>query len=140
MVKILFLVDDDEDDRSIFSEAMSMCQPHIELCFACDGVEALKILESGQVNPDIIFLDYNMPRMNGLECLKRLKANEDLKSIPTVMYTTSGNRDHEKTVLSFGADYYMRKSFGFEQLCTELDRLIQLVDEKAQVRRDEQKL
>jgi CheY-like chemotaxis protein len=130
MVKVLFLVDDDEDDRAIFQEAMLICHPEIEVVFAVNGVQALEILESATVRPDVIFLDYNMPRMNGLECLKQLKANSQWESIPTVMYTTSGDREQEKSVLAFGADYYMRKANGFEQLCTELDRLIVLINSR----------
>lgn len=135
MIKILFLIDDDQDDREIFSEAVSICAPQIELLFASDGVEALEILGSSAVQPDVIFLDYNMPRMNGLECLKKLKDGGNTKDIPTIMYTTSGNREHERTILELGADYYMQKTISFDTLCTELARLFQLIDQKADLKK-----
>lgn len=132
MVKVLFLVDDDFDDREIFQEAITQCRPDIQLLFAVDGQEALQILDSSATLPDVIFLDYNMPGMNGVDCLKQLKLSARTKSIPTVMYTTSGDREQEKLVLRLGADYYMKKTNTFTQLCDELSRLLDLVDRKLQ--------
>ena len=128
MVKILFMVDDDQDDREIFKEAITHCNPDIELLFAQDGLQALEILNSGIPLPDMIFLDYNMPRMNGSECLKRLKADSKTKHIPTIIYTTSGDREQEKVILLLGADYYLQKTTSFKQLCDELDHLIKSVE------------
>jgi CheY-like chemotaxis protein len=134
MIKVLFLVDDDQDDRDIFQEAVFNNYPSIDLIFAGDGVEALEILETGKKYPDVIFLDYNMPRMNGMECLKKLKSNPKTKDIPTVMYTTSGDREQEKVILLLGADYYMRKTNSFTQLCDELARVLDLISRKLQAR------
>jgi CheY-like chemotaxis protein len=128
MIKILFLIDDDQDDREIFREAVAKCDPKIEMKFAKDGVEALEILNSSVTLPDVIFLDYNMPRMNGLQCLKILKADPLTKEIPTIMYTTSGDREQEKVVLLLGADYYMQKTVSFIGLCDELARLFEVID------------
>jgi CheY-like chemotaxis protein len=128
MVRILFLIDDDQDDREIFRDAVAVCDESIEVIFAKDGVEALTMLSSGHLEPDVIFLDYNMPRMNGLQCLKSLKANERTKHIPTIMYTTSGDREQEKAILLLGADYYMQKTVSFDGLCVELRRLFELIN------------
>lgn len=117
------MIDDDEDDRDIFRDALTKCNPDIQLFFAVDGVEALEIL-ADMLTPDVIFLDYNMPRMNGLECLKELKGNRSTKDIPVVMYTTSGTRKDERAIRLMGANYYMQKTTSFEQLCTELKRLL----------------
>ena len=122
------MIDDDQDDREIFKEAIMNCNPSIKVIFAKDGIEALEILALGTKHPDVIFLDYNMPRMNGLECLKELKSNAKTKDIPTIMYTTSGDREQEKVILLIGADYYMRKTTSFQTLCDELNRLLDLVD------------
>lgn len=128
MAKILFMIDDDQDDREIFQEAISDCDPNIELLFAGDGMEALEILNAGKAHPDVIFLDYNMPRMNGLDCLRQLKRDAKTKDIPTIMYTTSGDREQEKVVLLLGADHYMRKTTSYKTLCSELKRLLVLVE------------
>ena len=124
MFKIVLMIDDDQDDREIFREALLTCNPNLQILFAADGVEALDFLQSHAARPDVIFLDYNMPRMNGVECLKELKSRVDTKTIPVVMYTTSGDREEEKVIRFLGADYYMRKTVSFAQLCTELDRLL----------------
>lgn len=134
MVKILFLIDDDQDDREVFRDAVKHCDPNIELMFATDGVQALEILDASTVLPDVIFLDYNMPRMNGLECLKRLKANHAFKDIPTVMYTTSGDREQEKVLLLLGADHYMQKTVSFTGLCDELSRLFDLLSKSTNLK------
>lgn len=124
------MIDDDQDDREIFQEAIHKCSPSIEVLFASDGEEALQILDSLETLPDAIFLDYNMPRMNGFQCLKSLKSRRRTKNIPVVMYTTSGNRAHEESILLLGADYYMQKTSSFNQLCIELERLLILIQEK----------
>ena len=134
MVKVLFLIDDDQDDREVFREAVAFCDPKIELIFASDGMEALEILDSRAAQPDVIFLDYNMPRMNGVQCLKRLKADESTMNIPTIMYTTSGDREHEKLILYLGADYYMQKTVSFHGLCEELKRLFDLINKKVDLK------
>lgn len=130
VVRIIFMIDDDQDDREIFREALLACNPKIELFFAIDGIQALDILQSETLTPDAIFLDYNMPRMNGLECLKELKKGKGTKDIPVVMYTTSGDREEEKVIKMLGADYYMRKTTSFHQLCKELNRLLNEISEK----------
>ena len=124
------MIDDDEDDREIFRDAIVKCNAEIDVLFAKDGVEALNLLKSSWIQPDAIFLDYNMPRMNGIECLKELKADKSTKEIPVVMYTTSGDQAQEKYILELGADYYMRKTNSFEQLCTELNRLLDDIAQK----------
>jgi CheY-like chemotaxis protein len=133
MIKLLFLVDDDADDREFFEEAIHHCNPSIKVIFAKDGIEAIEYLDSAETFPDAIFLDYNMPRMNGVECLKKIKANSKTRSIPIIMYTTSGDREQEKTVLLLGADHYMRKTTSFSTLCSELDRLLLLIAKKLKV-------
>ena len=102
--------------------------------FASDGVEAMEILNECVALPDVIFLDYNMPRMNGVECLKQLKAGPHTRGIPTIMYTTSGDQAHERHILDLGADYYMQKTYSFETLCEELARLFELIDSKVDLK------
>lgn len=130
------MIDDDQDDREIFTEAILSCYPNVEICFARDGVEALHALENSLPIPDVIFLDYNMPRMAGIECLRALKRQAKTKSIPVIMYTTSGDREDEKVTLLLGADYYLQKTTNFNFLCSELKRLLTLVENK--IRRPEQ--
>lgn len=132
MLKIVFLIDDDPDDREFFEEAIHAWNAATEVCFARDGVEGLEVLNGGKIQPDVIFLDYNMPRMNGVQCLHQLKASHKTRDIPVIMYTTSGNRTDEEGILLIGADYYMQKTWSFNQLCGELERLLLQVEQKLQ--------
>jgi CheY-like chemotaxis protein len=131
MVRIIFMIDDDEDDREIFQEAILSCYPKVELMFAVDGAQALQMLESSSTNPDVIFLDYNMPRVNGIQCLRTLKQTDRTRSIPVIMYTTSRDREQEKVALLLGADHYMTKPTSFTNLCNEIKRLLTLIEDKA---------
>lgn len=124
MSRVLLLIDDDEDDREVFREAIHTCAPDVDVVFAVDGLQALDLLSSGAVKPDFIFLDYNMPRMNGVQCLKALKRSNRFRKIPTIVYTTSADREHEKVIRLLGADEYMQKTTSFTDLCSELSRLL----------------
>lgn len=122
------MVDDDQDDREIFHEAIRRVYPLVQVNFAKDGDEALALLSTMQDNPDVIFLDHNMPRTTGVQCLRSLKANVKTRSIPVIMYTTSGDREEEKVALLLGADHYMKKTVNFEHLCSEIQRLLAMVE------------
>jgi DNA-binding response OmpR family regulator len=122
------MVDDDQDDREVFHEAIRLVYPSVQVDFAIDGDEALAYLDTAQVAPDVIFLDHNMPRKTGVQCLRALKANVKTRSIPVIMYTTSGDREEEKVALLLGADHYMKKTASFEHLCLEIKRLLTLVE------------
>ena len=122
------MVDDDQDDREIFHEAIRNVYPSVQVNFAKDGEEALAMLSTMQVNPDVIFLDHNMPRKTGVQCLRALKANNKTRSIPVIMYTTSGDREEEKVALLLGADHYMKKTVSFDHLCSEIQRLLGMVE------------
>ncbi len=111
------LVDDDEDDISVFQEVLEDITPSILLTCAGDGTEALKLLKHEQTKlPDIIFLDLNMPLMGGKECLSELKKDPQLKRIPVIMYTTSSqSKDIEETMLR-GAICFITKPTSLSEL------------------------
>ncbi len=103
------LVDDDEDDRTIFKDAIEQMGPSYEYCEAVDGVEALAYLKRARRLPDFIFSDFNMPRMNGKEFLMELRKDENLENIPFIMYTTHNYGMEIKATRILGADYYLLK-------------------------------
>ena len=105
----LLLVDDDTDDAALFEEILLEASPSTLFEWAKDGEDALQKLASKPVSPDLVFLDLNMPRMGGKECLAHLKNNEALRHIPVIMYTTSSlSKDIEETMLS-GAECFITK-------------------------------
>src|SRR5687767_6825903 len=89
-IKRILLVEDDLDDQMFFCEALNKLQSAIECRIANDGVEALELVEEPPPF-DLIFLDLNMPKVNGFECLKRLKDHPIHKEIPVVILSTSNH-------------------------------------------------
>lgn len=128
MVKSILMVDDDIDDREIFQEVIKKIDSSLQLKFAEDGEQALGILHSETVDPDVIFLDFNMPKLNGLDCLRALKSNKRTQRIPVIIYTTSVDREHEKVALMLGADHCVKKMTNFTDLCAEVNRLLKLLN------------
>jgi CheY-like chemotaxis protein len=121
-LKIL-LADDDKDDRIFFAKALQEISNATEINSVNDGEELMDYLIKNTENkPDIIFLDLNMPRKNGFECLSEIKENIRLKDIYVIIFSTSYPRDiiYEndiiKKLLNFGAQDYIRKPSGYAQL------------------------
>jgi CheY-like chemotaxis protein len=107
--KIIFLVDDDVDDLEIFCDALEGIELDV-ICFtATNGQEALQKLTSGEVNPDIIFLDLNMPLMNGKEFLKEIKLKPVLNKIPVVILSTSSDPESIIETKRLGASHFLTK-------------------------------
>jgi CheY-like chemotaxis protein len=120
----ILLIDDDEDDRDIFKEAISVVQPEVHCMAARDGEEGLALLEELTILPDYIFLDVNMPVMDGKEFLKRAKANPVLKDIPIVVYSTSKHQSELGEYFSLGASNYITKPSEFNLLLTYLKSVL----------------
>ena len=87
-MKIL-LIDDDKDDQTLFCEAISQISEAIVCALTNNGVEGLEYLRSSDILPDLVFLDINMPLLDGRETLAIIRATEEFRSIPVVMYSTS---------------------------------------------------
>lgn len=124
MVKTLLLIDDDADDHEFFGMALQETDPSIKLVSASDGVDALEKLDSGQVLPDLIFLDNNMPRMNGLECLIQLKKRKATSQIPVIIYSTSSSPEFQEQCKAEGAVGYLQKPDGFAALVAAISNII----------------
>ena len=102
------LVDDDSDDSDLIFEVLSEIDSSVKYRYAMDGPEALTLLEE-DYTPSIIFLDINMPGMNGWQCLTKLKANEQFKHIPVVMYSTSSYQHEIEKAFELGALAFFTK-------------------------------
>jgi len=83
------LVEDNEGDIILTREALKEGKIKNEISVARDGEEALAFLKEASLLPDLVLLDINLPRMNGLELLTIIKQDDDLKKIPVIMLTTS---------------------------------------------------
>jgi len=85
-------IDDDEDDQEIFSSALMQAGNDIDLKAIDNARIALQELSAEKLHPDLIFLDLNMPEMNGQQFLSEIKKNESLKHIPVIVLSTSSHR------------------------------------------------
>lgn len=116
MIRYFFLADDDRDDTDLFGEALRKIDNHIVLDTAGNGKELIEKLHTADVKPEIIFLDINMPELDGWESLRTLKRNENLREIPVVMYSTSAAFLSGNRAIKEGAVCYLEKPFSFSKL------------------------
>jgi CheY-like chemotaxis protein len=125
LYRTILLVDDDTDDQELFIDAVNEVDASIHCFCANDGEAALKFInEDAVVKPDMVFIDLNMPKLNGKRVLQELKKTEIIKSIPVIMYSTFfGPRDIEEINAS-GASFHMVKSTRFEDLCKSLQHIL----------------
>lgn len=110
----IFYADDDPEDRELFSDALGEVRPETELVFAKHGEDLLSLLKTTSKKPDLIFLDINMPVMNGRECLAALKRTAGFANIPVIMYTTTSSKRELETYLAAGAQGYLIKVPSFQ--------------------------
>ena len=104
-----FLIDDDVDDQDIFILALAEIDKSIRCEVASDGIDALRRLSNKELHPDYIFLDLNMPRMNGKQCLSQIRDIDFLDDIPVIIYSTSSDqRDKTETEQLGAADYIVK--------------------------------
>ena len=129
--KVILIVDDDPDDIIFFSEAVAELDGSIECVAARGGEEAIQLLNGHpKLVPDFIFLDLNMPRMNGKECLNHLKSDKELCAIPVIIYTTSKSTDDAVETTQMGAICFLTKPNKFSDLKTALQQILEGTLEK----------
>ena len=106
--KNILQIDDDYDDCSFFLEALEEVSAAAYTAIH-NPVQALKQLANSEIHPDIIFLDINMPVMNGMELLAEIKTKDPIKNIPVIIFSTSISLDAKKKLQDLGAmDYYIK--------------------------------
>ncbi len=119
-IRTCLLIDDDVDDHEIFSMALEDAGLSVELISEYSAPAALDRLCSAARLPDIIFLDLNMPKIGGKQCLAEIRKKEHLKAIPVVIYSTSADiRDLIETK-ELGATAYVVKSSKLDDLIAAL--------------------
>src|SRR5688500_4904793 len=119
----VLLVDDDADDRMFFKDAVSEINPAVICELSSNGKEALIRLNFAPL-PNMIFLDLNMPVMNGLDCLNEIKNSASIKDIPVIIFTTTSDQNAMKRSYEMGAAAYFRKPNDFPSLMENLKSLL----------------
>ncbi len=113
----ILLADDDIDDCNFFKEALDSLPMSTKLTTVNDGESLMNfLLENEEHLPHVLFLDINMPRKNGFECLSEIKHHDKLKDLAVVMFSTSNAQDKINILFNTGADVYIRKPSSFAQL------------------------
>jgi CheY-like chemotaxis protein len=123
--KTLLIIDDDPDDRELFCDALKEVDGSA-ICYSCkNGLEAIDMLTSEEAPiPDFIFLDLNMPILNGKQCLRELKKIRKLEQSHIVIYTTSKLTEDLSETLSMGAMHFMTKPIKFADLCRAISNML----------------
>ena len=121
----ILLADDEEDDRLLFVDALKELKIKTIIQTVNDGVELMEYLNNPDNKlPQLIFLDLNMPRKNGLECLKEIKANDKLKDIAIAIFSTSMSENDIEQTLMNGANVYINKPNSFGELKQALKKVV----------------
>ncbi len=121
----VLLADDDEDDRLFFREAFEEIKIKTRVTLVNDGVELMDHLtKNGHPLPHILFLDLNMPRKDGMECLQEIRNMDNLKDIPIAIYSTSSSEEDIEDTFVKGANVYIKKPNDFGTLKKILEEVI----------------
>jgi CheY-like chemotaxis protein len=113
--RLLFLIDDDLDDQEIFASVIENLSPDLKCVMAGNGKQGIEKLVSGEVNPDLIFLDMNMPLMNGKQFLIELKKDVRIKHLPVVILSTSSDKSNISEAKNLGAIEFITKPDRFSE-------------------------
>lgn len=113
----IILADDDEDDRLFFTDAFDELKINTKVNTFNDGVELMNYLNNPEaILPNVLFLDLNMPRKNGIECLDEIKNDERFSDIAIAIFSTSSSEEHIEETFIRGANIYIKKPSDFNTL------------------------
>jgi CheY-like chemotaxis protein len=120
----ILLIEDDMIEVMKLNRTISSLQLNHKIIEANNGEDALKILEKKDELPDIILLDLNMPKINGIEFLGILKNDPVLKYIPTIILTTSNNQKDLLECYKIGIAGYVLKPLKYEDYVSKIEKLL----------------
>jgi CheY-like chemotaxis protein len=124
----ILYIDDDAEDRELFKEALYEVDPAIVCYLADDGAKGLNTLEELVMVPDLIFVDVNMPIMNGKQFLKTVKNTIRLRTIPVIMYSTTSQPREMNEYFQLGARDFLVKPSSFSDVCETLKKAIEITN------------
>ena len=130
----ILLADDDKDDCLFFEEAIAGLIPSTNFTAMHNGEQLMQLLsnQTGKL-PHILFLDLNMPRKNGFECLAEIKQNKKLKNLPVVIFSTSFEQEVVNRLYDNGAQYFIRKPSEFSLFKKIILHTLNLIMQEAKV-------
>jgi CheY-like chemotaxis protein len=123
----ILLADDDEDDRLFFKDAFEEVKIQTQVQFAHDGMELMEhLMHPDTILPDILFLDLNMPKKTGKECLMEIKKTDHLKHLIIAIYSTSSSEEDIEDTFIQGANIYIKKPSNFNALKKIINEVVTL--------------
>jgi CheY-like chemotaxis protein len=130
--QLILMADDDADDRLLVQDALAECQLGERVSFVENGEELMDYLlrrnkygePDAAPRPGLILLDLNMPRKDGREALREIRAHPDLRRIPVVAFTTSKADIDVGTIYDLGANSFISKPVAFDALVTVMTALL----------------
>ena len=120
----IVLADDDEDDALVFSETVREIDPSIHLEYVADGIKLMQLLH--HYYPDIVFIDLDMPRKNGLECLVEIRNHVKLAHLPVVVFSSTTRPANIQTAYDMGAHLYLIKTAQVKDYTSAIQTVLQL--------------
>ncbi|WP_343699946.1 response regulator [Chitinophaga sp.] len=120
----ILLIEDDVDDQEIFTSALAFIDSGIVCSIAANGYEAIMHLNEAVALPDLIFLDLNMPMMNGVQFLREVKAGHKAKDVPVIVFSTASDIKIIQEAKLLGADQFITKPEKFSELVGVLHGLL----------------
>lgn len=119
----LLLIDDDPDEFDFLLSALEKVPGLFECSYAVSGQAAFSLLDGAGTLPDCILVDMNMPLMNGLECVGKLRTMERFSNVPVFIYSTGSDANLQRKALQNGATGCIRKTFEMTLLAQMLEQL-----------------
>ena len=124
-IKKILLAEDDEDDFLLFQEVLKEYKEPVDLNWVKDGEMLMNVLTEDVVElPHMLFLDINMPKKNGFECLAEIRQHEDLKNLPVIIFSTSKDPALINRMHTAGANLYLSKPNDFRRLKENIEKAI----------------
>ncbi len=128
---VILMADDDTDDIMLVKDALQASRCHVDLRYVLDGEEAMDYLcgrgryqdRSLAPRPNLILLDLNMPKKDGIETLKEIRRNREVREIPVVVLTTSRDKDLMFRIYSLGGSSFITKPSVQADIVKAMDRL-----------------
>ena len=123
----IILADDDEDDRLFFTDAFDELKINTKVNTFDDGVELMSYLnKEDAILPNVLFLDLNMPKKSGIECLIEIKASPKMSGIAIAIYSTSASEEDIEKTFVLGANIYIKKPDSFLKLKKVLSEVVSI--------------
>ncbi|MCK7589638.1 response regulator [Subsaxibacter sp. CAU 1640] len=121
----LLLADDDVDDCDFFKDALEEMDLSVNFSTVSNGVELMALLRTADVpHPNLLFLDLNMPKKSGMECIEEIKTSDAMRDIPIVVFSTSMDAGVVDKLYNLGAHYYIQKPGEFKHLKAVIKKAI----------------